>query len=83
MYEFESRWTRGMKSRWTDYLDEPTLPLLEVLVHNNFDQNPVSQKFVSNFDTENFSWWWNSSLPLFGPIIEIITVGKSHRAFQS
>ena len=26
MYEFESRWTRGMKSRWTDYLDEPTLP---------------------------------------------------------
>ena len=23
--EFESRWTRGMKSRWTDYLDEPTL----------------------------------------------------------
>ena len=24
--EFESRWTRGMKSRWTDYLDEPTLP---------------------------------------------------------
>ena len=28
MYEFESRWTRGMKSRWTDYLDEPTLPLM-------------------------------------------------------
>ena len=27
MYEFESRWTGGMKSRWTDYLDEPTLPL--------------------------------------------------------
>ena len=26
MYEFESRWTRGMKSRWTDHLDEPTLP---------------------------------------------------------
>ena len=28
MFEFESRWTGGMKSRWTNYLDEPSIKLV-------------------------------------------------------
>ena len=49
----------GAKALHAKVIDESVLlhhfDVLEVLVHNNFDQNPVSQKFVSNFDTENFS----------------------------
>ena len=52
MYEFESRWTGGMKSRWTDYLDEPTLPHKM----NRWHQNSLILNWTPPYP--GITWGW-------------------------
>ena len=54
MYEFESRWTRGMKSRWTDHLDEPTLPPFSFI---ELFPLSVTDIWIFSIFIATVSWW--------------------------